>query len=272
MVLLDAEGRVITGKLVLNHGSVVGSAFRIVCQNHDAVAGRRATDHEVARIVVQPPLPPVSRWTEFDAPACAPGELVINSPERLPARIVEPENVGQEAPVIGGGGQKRPVAVKAGFRIAETAFIHAEGPEDSVSGKSGDRHTGALLEVLLEQDEAFAGVAPALARWANWLESLSIGPPVRKPSGVSEHVAYRDIAEDGLIEVLDQFQRQVRNDLLHERRRVHDRRIAIDPNELPLVQNADRPAHASSRYAHDRLRAGAVGWVGTDMLSCHRVV
>ena len=84
----------ITGKLALNHGSVVGPALGIVCQNDDAVAGRRATDDEVARIVVQPPLPPVNRWTEFDAPTCAPGELVVNAPERLPARIVEPENVG----------------------------------------------------------------------------------------------------------------------------------------------------------------------------------
>ena len=41
MALLDAEGRVITGKLALNHGSVVGPAIGIVCQNHDAVSGRR---------------------------------------------------------------------------------------------------------------------------------------------------------------------------------------------------------------------------------------
>ena len=45
-------------------------------------------------------------------------------------------------------------------------LVHAEGSEDPVCGKRGDRHTGAPLEVLLEQNEAFAGVAPALARWA----------------------------------------------------------------------------------------------------------
>ena len=146
--------------------------------------------------------------------------------------------------------------MEAGFRIGETALIHAEGSEDPVSGKRGDRHTGASLEVLLEQDEAFAGVAPALARWAQWLERLSVWAPVRKPSGVSEHVAYRDVAEDGLIEVLDELERQVRDDLLHERRRVHHGHIAIDPNELPVAHNADRPAHASSRYAHDRPRVG----------------
>ena len=47
------------------------------------------------------------------------------------------------------------------------------GPEDPVSGKRGDRHTGKSLKVLLEQDEAFAGVTPALARWARRLERLS---------------------------------------------------------------------------------------------------
>ena len=76
----------ITGKFALYHGSVIGPAPRVVRQNHDAVAARRATDDEVARVFVQPPLPPASRWTEFDAPACAPGELVIDRPERLPAR------------------------------------------------------------------------------------------------------------------------------------------------------------------------------------------
>ena len=50
----------ITGKLALNHGSVVGPTLGILCQNHDAVAGRWATDDEVVRIVVQPPLPPVN--------------------------------------------------------------------------------------------------------------------------------------------------------------------------------------------------------------------
>ena len=139
---------------------------------------------------------PCSGWTEFDAPACAPGELVIDAREWLPARIVEPENVREEAPIIGRRGQKWPVAVEAGFRIGETALIHVEGSEDPVAGKSGDRHTGASLEVLLEQDETFARVAPALARWAKWLERLSLWAPVRKSSGVSEHVAYRDVAED----------------------------------------------------------------------------
>ena len=259
MVLLDAEGRVIAWKLPLNDGSVVRPALGIVCQNYDTIAGRRATDDEVACVIVQPPLPPMSRWTEFDAPTCAPGEFVIDAPEGLPTRIVQPENVGQEVPVISGSGQKRPVAVKAGFRVGETALIHAEGSEDPLAGKRGDRHTGASLEVLLEQDESLAGVAPALARWAQWLERLSFWAPVRKPGGVSEHVTYRDVAEDGLVEVLDHLERQVRDDLFHERRRVHYRLIAIDQNELPVVHNSDRPAHASSRYAHDRPRAGVTG-------------
>ena len=114
--------------------------------------------------------------------------------------------MGEEAPVIGGGGQERPVAVKAGFRIGETALIHAEGTEDEVSGKRADRHAGASFEVPLEQDEALARVAPALPGWAEGLERLPFGAPVWKPRGVSEHVAYRDIAEDGLVQVLDELQ------------------------------------------------------------------
>ena len=106
--------------------------------------------------------------------------------------------------------------MKAGFRIGQTALNHAEGSEDSVAGKRGDRYTGASLQVPLEQDEAFAGVAPALARWAQWLERLSFWAPVREPGGVSEHVAHRDVPENGFIEVLDELQRQVRDDLLHE--------------------------------------------------------
>ena len=242
----------VTGKLALNDAAVIGPAFGIVGQNDDAIAGRRATDDEVVRIVVQPPLSPVNRWTEFDAPPCAPGELVVNAQERLPARIVEPENVGQEEPVIGSGGQKWPVAVKARFRFGETALVHAKGSEDPIAGKAGDRHTGASLEVLLEQNEAFAGVAPTLARWTQWLEWLSFWSPVRKPCGVGEYMAYRDFAENRLIEVLEELERQVRDDLLHERGRVHHRHIAIDLGELPLAHNADRPAHTSSPYAHDR--------------------
>ena len=68
---------------------------------------------------------------------------------------------------------------------------------------------------------------------------------------MSEHVAYRDVAEDRLIEVLDELESQVRDDLLHERRRVHHRHLAIDPDELPVAHNADRPAHAGSHYAHE---------------------
>lgn len=107
----------------------------------------------------------MKRRAEFDAPACAPSELVINAPEWLPARIIEPQNVRQEAPVIASGGQKWPVAMEAGFRLTEMALIHAEGSEDPVSGKRGDGHTGASFEVPLEQDEAFARVTPALTRW-----------------------------------------------------------------------------------------------------------
>ena len=84
----------ITRKLALNHFSIVGPTLGIVGQNHDAVADRRATDDEVARIVVQPPLPSSNRWPELDAPTGAPSELVVKGPERLPAGIVEPENVG----------------------------------------------------------------------------------------------------------------------------------------------------------------------------------
>ena len=59
LVPLDAQRRVITGKLALNHGSVVGPALGIVCQHHDAVAGRLTTDDEVARVIVLPPLPSI---------------------------------------------------------------------------------------------------------------------------------------------------------------------------------------------------------------------
>jgi hypothetical protein len=76
---------------------------------------------------------------------------------------------------------------------------------------------------------------------------------------MSEHMAYRDVAEDGLIEVPDELERQVRDDLLHERCRVYHGYIAIDPNEFPVAYNADRPAHASSRYAHDHHRARVLG-------------
>ena len=260
VVPLDAQRRVITGKLALNHGSVVGPALGIVRQNHDAVAGRLATDDEVARIIVQPPLPSMGRWTSSMPRPAPQASSSVDAPKRLPARVVEPEHVGEEAPVIGGGGQERPVAVKAGFRIAETALIHAEGSEDPVSGKRGDRHAGASFEVPLEQDEAFARSSPSAApggrRGSRGCPSWA---PVRKPSGVSEHVAYRDLAEDGLIEVLDELERQVRDDLFHERRGVHHRHIAVDPNELPVAHNADRPAHASSRYAHDHHRARVLG-------------
>ena len=91
------------------------------------------------------------------------------------------------------------------------------------------------------------------------MERLSVRAPVWKPGGVSEHVAYRDVVEDGLIEVPDELERQVRDDLLHERCGVHHGYIAIDPNEVPVVYNADRPAHARLRYAHDRHRARALG-------------
>ena len=258
-VLLDSEGCVITGKLPLNRSSVVDPTLGIVCQDNDAVSGRWATDDEVVRIVVEPPLPPVKGWAEFDAPTCAPGELAVNAPERLPTRIVKPENVGQEQPVVGSCGQKRPVAMETGFWIAETALFHAERSEDPVSGQGGDRHTATSLEVLLEQDEAFAGIAPALARWAQWLERLATWAPVRKPSGVSEHVAYRYVIEDGLIEVPGELERQVRDDLFDERCGVHHGHLAIDSNELPVAYNGDGPTHACSRYAYDRPRPGVLG-------------
>jgi hypothetical protein len=250
---------VISGKLALNHSSVVSPSLGVVGQNHDAVAGRRATDDEVVRVIVQPPLPPMKGWTEFDTPACAPGELVVDAPEGLPPRIIEPEGVGQEPPVIGRRGQKRPVPVKTGFRIGETASVHAERSEDPVPGERGDRHAGTSLQVLLEQHKTFAGVAPALPGWPQGLEGLSFWAPVRKPGGVSQDVAYRDVAGNGLVEVLDELERQVREDLLHQRRRVHHGRIAINPSELPVAHNADRPTHSSSGYADQCPLAGDWG-------------
>ncbi len=104
----------------------------------------------------------------------------------------------------------------------------------------------------MEQDEAFAGIAPALARWAQWLERLATWAPVRKPSGVSEHVAYRYVIEDGLIEVPGELERQVRDDLFDERCGVHHGHLAIDSNELPVAYNGDdllMPVHATPTTA-----------------------
>jgi hypothetical protein len=250
---------VITGKLALDHGPVEVPTSRVVCQDHDAVTRRRATNDEVVRTIAEPPLPAMNEWTDFDAPASAPGEFVIDAPEWLPARIIEPENVGQEAAVVGSGGHEGPVAVKAWFGVGDAALIHAERSEHPVASEDGNRRTRTSLEVLFEQDEAFARVAPTLTRWTQWLKRLSIRAPVRKPRGVSQYVAYRDVAHDRFVEILNKFQRQVRDDLLHEGRRVHRCTIAIDLNELPIAHNCDRPAHTSSRYAHNRPGTGGRG-------------
>ena len=57
-------------------------------------------------------------------------------------------------------------------------------------------------------------------------------------------------------------QRQVRDDLLHERGGVHHRCFAIQASELPVSHHADRPAHASSRYAYMTARPAANGYTG----------
>ncbi len=53
-----------------------------------------------------------------------------------------------------------------------------------------------------------------------------------------------DVVEDGLVEVLDELERQVGDDLFHERRRVHHVGVAVDASEPPLSHDTDRPAHA----------------------------
>ena len=107
----------------------------------------------------------------------------------------------------------------------------------------------------MKQDEAFAGVTPALPRWPKWLEELTLWSPVREPGGVSDDVAHRDVAEDGLVEVLCDLEREVRDDWLHERRRVHHGDVPRDLNELPVAHNADGSPHCPSRYAHGRKAA-----------------
>lgn len=156
LVLFDAKGGAISGKLALHDGSIVGPAVGIVGQHDDAVARRRAPDDEVVGIVIQSPLPPIERGTEFYSPTCTPGELVVDAPERFPSHIVEPENVCQKTPVVGGRGQERSVAMEAGLRISQMALLHAKWPEEPVTCKRGDRHTAAQLRVGLEQDETLA--------------------------------------------------------------------------------------------------------------------
>lgn len=70
----------VAGEHAFDHGPVIGASVGIVGEDHDAVAGRGAADDEAAGIVVVSPLPPVQWWAELDAPAGAPGQLVVDAP------------------------------------------------------------------------------------------------------------------------------------------------------------------------------------------------
>jgi hypothetical protein len=56
---------------------------------------------------------------------------------------------------------------------------------------------------------------------------------------VSEDVSNRDVVEDGLIEVLDQLEREVPDYLLDQRGCVHHDCIAFGSNELPVAHNPE---------------------------------
>jgi hypothetical protein len=69
---------------------------------------------------------------------------------------------------------------------------------------------------------------------------------------MSELVAYRDVAEHGLIEVADELERQVRDDLFHERCRVHCDPVANDPDSCRLrttLTDLRMPVHATTTTA-----------------------
>lgn len=233
----------VAGKLSLHNSPVITTAVGIVGEDHHAVAGRRGADHEVVGVVIESPLPAAKRRSEFDAPAGAPGELVVDGPKRPPTSVVESQDVGQEASVVGRGSQERSRAVEGGFGISQTAVDHAERSKDAFVGEPVDGNATPPLQVLLQQDESLARVAPTSSRWTQWLERLTFRAPVGKTRRMREHMADRDVGEDRLIEVLHELERQVSQDLPHERCRVHRLSMAIGPNEFPVAHNADRPAH-----------------------------
>ena len=113
-------------------------------------------------------------------------------------------------------------------------------------------HCHPSLKVPLEQHEPLAGVAPALSGWTERLERLGLRPPVGEPSRVGQYVADRDTANDGLLQVIHEFECEMRNNLLDERRRVHHRRVALDTREAPTSHDRDRLEHASGTYARAR--------------------
>ena len=208
LILLDAKARVITGKVSLNHGSVVGPAIgvdTVRTTTPSPVDGRPMT--KLFASSFSPHCHPyVGRpsWIPQPAPQASSSSMAraaANAHHRAGERGLRNARNRQRWSKAAGIRDSRAQDQRDGLD-------HAEGSEDPVSGKHGDRHTCPSLEMPLEQDEAFAGVAPALARWAQWLERVSFWAPIRKPSGVREHVAYRDVAKDGLIEILDEAQRQ----------------------------------------------------------------
>ena len=188
-------------------------------------------------------LPAVDARAELEAPAGAPRELVVYAPLWLPAQVPDGKDVREEPCVVSGGREQRAVAVQARLRLADAALDHPERCQHEVMDKIRDRSPGAVLEVVLEQQEAFAGVAPLLAGRPQRPERLAVGSPVRQPGRVAQHMANGDVVPDGLIELGQNGEGDVRNDRLHQGRGVDDGRVTFRANQLAVAHDRDRSPH-----------------------------
>ena len=74
-------------------------------------------------------------------------------------------------------------------------------------------------------------------------ERLAVGPPVRQPGRVGQDMANGDVVPDGLIELGKNGKRDVRNDRLHQGRRVDDGRVPFRASQLAVAHDRDRSPH-----------------------------
>jgi hypothetical protein len=149
--------------------------------------------------------------------------------------------------------------VQARLRIVEAAVGHPKGRQHEVVDNIRDGSSRAVFEVVLEQHEAFAGVAPLFARWAQRSERLTLGSPVRQPGRMGQDMADGDVVLDGLVELGQNGEGDVCNDRFHQGRRVEDGRVTFRASQLPVAHDRDRSPHETRRYgrrAPVRLRSG----------------